>query len=116
MLDDIIDDIVCDMSAVQSLGYIYSEVPTETEEEIIRSAAATASASALCVQCIFRNVIKRYMDRLDQNFLASLEPFQQKAKRMQQPEVARIIGRVSSPLTHTICANGSDRVTRFEQK
>ena len=44
MLDDIIDDIVCDMSAVQSIGYIYNEVPTETEGDIIRSAiAATAS-------------------------------------------------------------------------
>lgn len=36
LLDDMIDEIVCDLSAVHSMSYIYEELPSETEAEIIK--------------------------------------------------------------------------------
>jgi len=76
LLDDMIDDIVCDLSTVHSVGYIYEEVPQETEAEIIKK------------------VVKRFFNRLDQNFLASLEKFQKRSKDMGHPDVARLIAKI----------------------
>eukprot|EP00210_Caulerpa_lentillifera_P005263 g5030.t1 len=84
LLDDIIDDIVCDLSAVQAMGYVYQETPEATEQQIIKK------------------VVKSFLKRLDQNFLASLEKFEQKAMDMGNKDVSVLISKINKEVMNQV--------------